>query len=82
MAATERIPINEAMELLLFKNSFKLDISPRVVYFPDISIIKLKRESDLFDILPGMLLSAYECGKDDSKRDIVNKYKEFLNSFR
>jgi len=81
MSATEIIKINESMKLLLFKNSFKLDIQAGVAYFPDISIIKLKRESDLFVELPKMLLAAYNQGVNDTKREMAAKYKEFKTSF-
>jgi len=80
VAATKTIKINKGMKLLLFKNSFKLNIVGKVVYFPIIRIETLEAESDLFEMLPEMFIAAYKLGKEDATDHIKEKYTEFIDS--
>lgn len=80
MAACGKIKINDRLELLLFKNSFKLNVEPDVVYFPDNTISNLMLNTNLFKKLPDMLEKAYKIGKQDGEKEISEKYFDFLAS--
>ena len=82
MAATEKININSDLSLLLWKNSLGLNIHDKVIYFSNITIKALKVESNIFEVLPAMLKTAYDSGAYDAKVRISNKHKEFINSLR
>lgn len=76
----KRININNDINMTVYKNSFGLDIYHKVVYFPNQTMEHVDAESNLFEVLPGMLKEAFERGRESKRLEIEAFYKKFKSS--